>query len=112
MRLTYDATTDVAYLSLRAVRRGEPLGPTLLVELDREFPGVVTLDFSLLDGRVVGLEFVAASACLPAELLATAERSDSRSLADRYQERVASRLAADLRLPGGPDRRAVREVSH
>ena len=32
MRLTYDATTDVAYLSLRAVRRGEPLGPTLLVQ--------------------------------------------------------------------------------
>jgi uncharacterized protein YuzE len=112
MRLTYDVTTDVAYLSLRAVRRGEPLGPTLLVQPGREFPGLVTLDVSLLDGRVVGLEFMAASACLPAELLATAERSDSRSLADRYRERVASRLAADLRVPGGHDRRAAREVSH
>jgi uncharacterized protein YuzE len=112
MRLTYDATTDVAYLSLRAVRRGEPLGPTLLVELDREFPGLVTLDFSLLDGRVVGLEFQMASACVPAELLATAERSDSRSLADRYQERVASRLAADLRVPGGHYRRGAKGVSH
>jgi len=112
MRLTYDATTDVAYLSLRAVRRGEPLGPTLLVRPDREFPGVVTLDFSFLDGRVVGLEFMAASACLPAELLATAERCDRRSLADRYQERVAGRLAADLRVLGGHHRRGAREVSH
>ena len=65
MRLSYDATTDVAYLSLRAVLPGELLGPTLLVEPDCEFPGAAALDFSRADGRVVGLEFQMASACLP-----------------------------------------------
>lgn len=39
MRLEYDATVDVAYLSLRELRTGERLGPTLLVENDAEFPG-------------------------------------------------------------------------
>jgi uncharacterized protein YuzE len=92
MRLTYDATTDVAHLSLRAVRPGELLGPTLLVEPDCEFPGAVGLDFSLADGRVVGLEFQMASACLPAELLAGAERADGHDLEGRLEERVLGRL--------------------
>ena len=83
MRLTYDATTDVAYLSLRATGPADLLGPTLLLEHDRAFPGAVALDFGLLDGRVVGLEFQMASACLPAELLATAERVDGGHLAHR-----------------------------
>ena len=74
MRLTYDATTDVAYLTLRATGPADVLGPTLLLECDRDFAGAVALDFGLLDGKVVGLEFQAASACLPAELLLTAER--------------------------------------
>ena len=81
MRLTYDATTDVAYLSLRATGPADLLGPTLLLEHDRAFPGAVALDFGLLNGRVVGLEFQMASACLPAELLATAERVDGGHLA-------------------------------
>jgi len=76
MRLTYDATTDVAYLSLRDLLLEELLGPTLFVETDPEFPGFVALDFSLADGRAVGLELERASACMPAELLATAERRD------------------------------------
>ena len=80
MRLTYDVTTDVAYLSLRPVANGEPVGPTLLLETDDAFAGFVALDFSLADGRAVGLEFQRASACLPAELLATAERVDGRHL--------------------------------
>ena len=39
-RLTYDATTDVAYLSFRSFRATGPadaLGPTLLLEHDRDF---------------------------------------------------------------------------
>ena len=103
MRLTYDATTDVAYLSLRPLAQGEPVGPTLLLETDREFAGFVALDFSLTDGRAVGLEFQRASACLPAELLATAERRDGLGLADRFAERVAPRFAGPAgsrRQPG------------
>ena len=56
MHLTYDATTDVAYLSFRATGPADVLGPTLLLEHDRDFPGAVALYFGLLDGRVVGLE--------------------------------------------------------
>jgi len=87
MRLTYEATADVAYLSLRALRLGELLGPTLLVEPDQTFSGAVALDFSLADGRVVGLEFQMASACLPAELLARAERADGTNVERRPTER-------------------------
>ena len=98
MRLTYDVTTDVAYLSLRPVANGEPVGPTLLLETDDAFAGFVALDFSLADGRAVGLEFQRASACLPAELLATAERVDGRHLARiaemRFGRRVQSSNAA------------------
>lgn len=94
MRLTYDATTDVAYLTLRPVDQGEPVGPTLLLEHDPDFPGAVALDFSLVDGRAVGLEFRMASACLPAELLAAAEPNDGRHLEDRMRERLAAGLAA------------------
>ena len=112
MRITYDAATDTAYLSLRAVRQGEPLGPTLLLEGDRDFPGAVALDFGEEDGRAVGLEFQTASACLPAELLAAAVRTDARSLADRYAERVAPRLGARLRLPGHRPTKPGRDVRH
>ena len=92
MRLTYDATTDVAYLALRSTGPADVLGPTLLLENDRDFPGVVALDFGLLDGRVVGLEFQAASACLPAELLAAAERIDGRHLAHITEMRLGRRV--------------------
>ncbi len=110
MRLTYDATTDVAYLSLRPARPGEPLGPTLLLEHDRDFPGAVALDFSVEDGRAVGLEFQMASACLPTELLAVAERTGGRGLAQRYDERVAPHLAAQARSPGGQRRKGGHDV--
>jgi len=91
MRLTYHATTDVAYLSLRSLAAGELLGPTLLLETDREFGGAVALDFSLTDGQVVGLEFQMASACLPAELLASKGRRDGEGLSDRLEERIIRR---------------------
>ncbi len=110
MHLTYDATTDVAYLSLRPTRPGEPLGPTLLLEHDRDFPGAVALDFSVEDGRVIGLEFQVASACLPAELLAAAERTNGRGLAQRYDQRVAPHLAARLRSPGSQRRKGGHHV--
>jgi uncharacterized protein YuzE len=92
MHLTYDATTDVAYLALRATGPADVLGPTLLLEHDRDFPGAVALDFGLLDGRVVGLEFQAASACLPAELLAAAERVDGEHLVRIAEMRLGRRV--------------------
>jgi len=92
MRLRYDATTDVAYLSFRATGPEDLIGPTLLFEHDRDFPGAVALDFGLLDGRVVGLEFQAASACLPAELLLTAERIDGEHLARIAEMRLGRRV--------------------
>ena len=79
--------------------RGECVGPTLLLETDRAFAGFVALDFSLADGRAVGLEFQRASACLPAELLATAERRDGRSLEDRLAERFGRHLAGPAGSP-------------
>jgi len=111
MRFTWDATKDVAYLSLRPVRPGERLGPTLLLEADRDFPGAVALDFSAEDGRAVGLEFQLASVCLPAELLAGAERTDGQSLAARFDERVAPHLATKVREPGARRRPRRRNVS-
>lgn len=65
LRLTYDATVDVAYLALRPTGPNDVLGPTLLLENDRAFGGAVAADFALADGRLVGLEFQMASACLP-----------------------------------------------
>lgn len=112
MRLTYDATTDIAYLSFRLVRPGELLGPTLLLEHDRDFPGAVALDFCQDDGRAVGLEFQMASNCLPTALLATAERTDGRSMANRFDERVAPHLPAPLRTPGAPRREGSRDGRH
>jgi uncharacterized protein YuzE len=110
--LTYDATTDVAYLSLRPLAQGELVGPTLLLETDRGFAGFVALDFSLADGRAVGVEFQRASACLPAELLASAERTDGRSLANRFDERVGRRLDAQLRALSGRQRQNRRRRTH
>ena len=82
---TYDGETDVAYLSLRPTGPADELGPTLLLfEHDPAFAGGVALDFALADGRVVGFEFRNASSCLPAELVARAERVDGRHL-----ERIA-----------------------
>jgi hypothetical protein len=107
MHLVYDATTDVAYLRLRQLRPDELLGPTLLLETDPEFPGTLALDFSLDDGRVVGLELGMASLCVPAELLATAERADGTNVERRLEERILRRFEAGMRgtaptrRPGG-----------
>lgn len=100
LMLTHDATVDVAYPTLCPTGPGDVLGPTLLLENDRAFPGAVAMDFGLLDGRVVGFEFQMASACLPAELLAAAERVDGRSLSDRLEERILRAFRGDIAQGG------------
>ena len=108
IHLTYDATTDVAYLSLRPTGPANVLGPTLLLENDREFAGAVAADFTLADGRLVGLEFQMASACLPPELFATAERIDGEHLAYRFQDRVLRRFERGTRSSATRKRDDVR----
>ena len=108
MHLVYDAATDVAYLRLRPLRPDELLGPTLLLETDPDFPGTLALDFSLDDGRVVGLELGMASRSLPVELLAAAERADGSNVAQRLDERVMRRFAAGLRGARSTRRPGVR----
>jgi len=94
LTLTWDATTDVAYLVIVPTGPTDILGPTLLLEDDREFAGAVSADFTVADGRLVGLEFRAASACLPAEWLAVAERLDGEHATRRFEERFGRRLRA------------------
>ena len=103
LKLTYDATVDVAYLTLRPTGPADVLGPTLLLEHDRAFAGAVAMDFGLIDGRVVGFEFQMASSCLPAELSAAAERSDGRSVSDRLGERILRGLRDDIAMGARPD---------
>lgn len=100
LKLTYDATVDVAYLTLRPTGPADILGPTLLLEHDRAFAGVVAMDFGLRDGRAVGFEFQMASARLPAELLAQAERSDGRSVSDRLAARILRESRGDDSVGG------------
>ena len=101
IRVTYDATTDVAYIALRATGPTDVFGPTLLLENDRAFHGAVGADFTLGDGRLVGFEVQMASRCLPAELLASAERIDGQHLSQMLHMRVGRRL--DSRMAGRVD---------
>ena len=94
LNLTYDATTDVAYLVMAPTGPADVLGPTLLLEDDPEFAGAVSADFTIADGRLVGLEFQMASACLPAAWLAAAERIDGEHLARRFEQRFERRTRA------------------
>lgn len=108
LRLTYDASTDMAYLEFRRTGPDDVIGPALFLEPDRAFPGHVTADFGLADGVLIGLEFSFASRCLPADLLATAERIDGTHAHRRSAERIG-------RLPvAGPRKsKGVRgEVTH
>lgn len=98
LALTWDAATDVAYLEVTPTGPGDVLGPTLLLETDPQFAGVVAADFRAGDGRLVGLEFQRASAALPAAWLAGAERIDGLHLARRVAARVGPRARA---LPAG-----------
>lgn len=100
LSLTYDADTDVAYLTLRPTGPADVVGPTLLLmEHDPAFGGAVALDFALADGRVIGFEFQRASNSLPADLLALAERVDGRHLERITELRLGRRTAPGRTLP-------------
>jgi len=105
-RLTFEATTDVAYLELRPTGPSDVLGPALLLETDRAFAGHVIADFALADGRLVGFEFQRASACLPADLLMAADRIDGENLERRLDQRLG-RLLASARSPSIRSRDAI-----
>jgi uncharacterized protein YuzE len=98
--LTWDATSDIAYLVLAPTGDRDQLGPTLLLEADPEFHGVLAADFTVADGRLVGLEFQMASDCLPPALLLQARRIDGEHLGLRMEERILRRLRSDG--PGVP----------
>ncbi len=81
LHLSWDPETEVAYLRLADTGDADMLGPTLLLENDPEFAGAVALDFTVADGRVVGLEFQMASAC---------SSIDPRHLAGRRRQLAAT----------------------
>ena len=91
LKLTYDATTDVAYLVMAPTGPTDVLGPTLLLENDEQFAGAVSADFTVADGRLAGLEFRNASASLPPAWLVVAERIDGEHLYRRMEERFGRR---------------------
>ena len=96
IHLTYDGKIDVAYLQLRSTGPADVIGPALILEHDRAFPGVVVADFTLIDGVLVGFEFQFASLCLPAELLVSAERIDGQHALRRFGDRIGRLLANGL----------------
>lgn len=102
--LTWDASTDVAYLTLAPTSGADRLGPTLLLENDPEFNGAVSADFTVSDGRLVGLEFRMASTSLPPAMLAGARRIDGQHLRLRFDERIGRQLQAGHRLDDMGDR--------
>jgi uncharacterized protein YuzE len=65
MKLVYDQSVDAAYLSLVEERVGNL---TTVAISDPDFPGSIHLDFGI-DGRLAGIEFLAASGILPSSLL-------------------------------------------
>lgn len=85
LTLTYDESTDIAYLTIQSTGPSDLLGPTLDVEAAPDFAGSVRMDFTFADGKVAGFEFHQASACLPAELLARADRASTASQPNRPQ---------------------------
>jgi uncharacterized protein YuzE len=100
IRLTYDARTDVAYLRFRETSLNDVMGPALILEKDWAFNQLVIADFRLIDGALVGFEFLGASEYLPAELLATAERIDGENANRRFGERIVPLLRHGLPEPG------------
>jgi uncharacterized protein YuzE len=65
MRITYDQSVDAAYLYLAEGRGGYI---TTVAISDPDLPGSIHFDFDI-DGRLAGIEFLAASAVLPSALL-------------------------------------------
>ena len=73
MRVTWDRTADAAYLQLTGADPA-PGRTTLDCPVPDGSPATVFADWK--DGRLIGLEVLAASAVLPADLLAAAEVID------------------------------------
>ncbi len=73
MHLTWDRTADAAYLSLTSAEL-PPGRDTVECPVPDGVGTTVNLDWR--DGRLVGLEVLAASAVLPPDLLAGAEVID------------------------------------
>ena len=96
MRLTYDATNDVAYLELRQLGPDDVLGPALLLEPDRPFHALVIADFVERTGTLVGFEFLSASRCLPSDVLSVAERIDGQNLSERFRARFRGHHAIEV----------------
>ncbi|MFF3676129.1 DUF2283 domain-containing protein [Streptomyces sp. NPDC002120] len=74
LRVTYDKTANAAYVSLldpQARARVAYMYPCDPVEVD----GMINLDFDE-QGRLIGIEVLAASAKLPTYMLESAERLD------------------------------------
>lgn len=65
MKIKYDPSVDAAYLYLVEKLDGHL---TTVAISDPDLPGSIHLDFGL-DGRLAGIEFLAASAILPSALL-------------------------------------------
>ena len=70
LRVTYDSSTDAAYIYLVRIEAG---GVATTVPGEDE-AGSVNLDFDR-DGRLLGIEVVAASRWLPHEVIEQAERT-------------------------------------
>lgn len=67
MDMSYDAEVDAAYLSLTKIAAGEAVKTVCAVQ-PPECPGEINLDFDA-EGRLLGLEILAASRVLPPGLL-------------------------------------------
>lgn len=65
MKIKYDQSVDAAYLYL--TEEGDGHLTTVAIS-DPDLPGSIHLDFGV-DGRLAGIEFLAASAVLPSALL-------------------------------------------
>jgi uncharacterized protein YuzE len=71
LRVTFDRGADAAYIYLTDIRPSS-VDRTVMVDGIPEF---INLDFDDA-GRVLGIEVLGATACLPPELLEQAERID------------------------------------
>lgn len=71
MRVTYDPEADAAYITLinREVRAGEAVYQSDMINTPGE-RGTLVADFDA-DGRLLGVEVLAASSVLPPELMPT-----------------------------------------
>lgn len=70
MKITLDKSVDAAYIYLTPLPGNYQVADTYTVDHD-ETNGMINLDFDS-DGRLLGIEVLEASKCLPQELLSIA----------------------------------------